>query len=58
MGPNEDYSPGGGILDNSDIPLQRGRWVWGVDVSISVILVKGEVHATKHILYRRALLVL
>ena len=44
MAQNEDYSPGGSLSDSSEKLLQRGR---GND-SIYVILVKGEVHVTRH----------
>lgn len=44
MAQNEDYSLGGSLSDSSKKLLQRGR---GND-SIYVILVKREVHVTRH----------
>ena len=44
MAQNEDYSPGGSLSDSSKKLLQRGRG----NVSIYVILVKREVHVTRH----------
>ena len=49
-GQHQDSSLGGSISDSSEKPLQR----CGGNVSIYVILVKGEVHATKHTFCRRS----
>ena len=53
MRQNEDHGLKGSISESSEILLQRS----GAEVSIYVILVKGEVHATMHTFYGRLLLV-
>ena len=49
LGPNEGYSPGDSDSVSSEKVLQRG----GGKVCINVILVKGEVHAIKHIFLQK-----
>jgi len=49
LGPNEGYSPGDSVSVSSEKVLQRG----GGKVCINVILVKGEVHAIKHIFLQK-----
>ena len=58
-GPNEACSPGDSISDGSEKLLQRGGAPvgWGGEVRAHVILVKGGVHAIKHMFFCRFLLV-
>ena len=44
-------SPGSGISDSSEIPLQRGK---GNNIRVYVIKVRGEVHAGMHTFYKFA----